>query len=88
MYIEYPFQVWNVINIHICWNMIKLAVCDNIGVVRAEGTVPAIELIFVWYLLYGDIFDRMYFMPFLNHVFQYCVFSPELFITNNVYLAM
>lgn len=35
--------------------MIKLAVCDNIGVVRTEGTpVPAIELIFFvsnWYFV-------------------------------------
>lgn len=54
--IEYPFQVWNVINIRICWNMIKLAVCDNIGVVRAEGTVPAIELTFLFGICYMATF--------------------------------
>lgn len=56
MYIEYPFQVWNVINIHICWNMIKLAVCDNIGVIRAEGTVPATELNFLFGICYMATF--------------------------------
>lgn len=67
MYIEYPFQVWNVINIHICWNMIKLAVCDNIGVIRAEGTVPATELNF--------LFGICYMATFLTDVF-YAIYKP------------
>lgn len=64
--------------------MIKLAVCDNIGVIRAEGTVPATELNF----LFGICYMATFLTGFINHVFQYCAFSPELFITNNVYLAM